>query len=290
MSARRASARWGACVLRLRLAACIGLIGCANGAMAGSSDPLPGESAIGLGRGETLPSFTPAETAERNWDLGEAAFAAKNHLLAQRFYIFIRRKFPYSNFAVLSDLRIADCQFERERLLEAIDGYRNFVRLHPTHPKVAYAMFRVGVAHWQLVPNDWFFLPPSHEKDQGAIRDAAESLAAFLRRFPEDENAEEAKKKLAEARSRLMDHDRYVADFYEREGKIRGYVGRLEHIKREFADVGLDAKLLLEIVMAYVRLEDRSSAAEALTELEKAFPNAPELARAKAAVAKLPAN
>jgi outer membrane protein assembly factor BamD len=278
-------------IRRMPLGGAVALAWASMAACAGGggtqTDPLPGEQAIGLARGETLPSFTPAETAKLNWSRAEEAFEEENYILAQRYYGHIRRKFPYSKYAVLSDLRFADCNFERERHLEAIDGYRNFVRLHPTHPKVAYAMFRTGRAYEAQIPNNWFFLPPAHEKDQSAVRDTAKALSRFLERFPDAENAEEARAMLADVRGRLMAHERYVADFYKREGKLRGYVGRLEHIREAFADVGLDADLLVEIVDAYVALGDPEGARDALAELEEKFPEDPRVAAAERSVAKL---
>ena len=112
-----------------------------------------------------------------------------------------------------SEVRIADCQFERGRYVESIDSYQNFVRLHPTHEKVPYALYRVGMAYHEQIPSNFFLLPPSHEKDQGAVRDAARARGDYVSRFPEDEHAEDAKKMLKDARERLMAHERYVADF-----------------------------------------------------------------------------
>lgn len=263
-------------------------LGCASGGAPNEqTDPLPGESSIGLGRGETLPTFTPAESATENWSRAEKAFEDEDYLLAQRYYVYIRRKFPYSRYAVLSDLRIADCQFERERYLEAIDSYQSFVRLHPTHPEVPVALFKTGLAHEKQIPDDWFFLPPAHEKDQSAVEDTAKAFASYLERFPEHENADDARERLGRARRKLMAHERYVADFYERLGKLRGYVGRLERIKTRFRDVGLDPDLLLEIVRAYVRLGEAEKARAAVEELAETFPEAPALTEAREAVAAL---
>lgn len=250
----------------------------------GGEEPAPADGSIGLSRGESLPSFTPRPNAAQNWALAEKALEQEEYILAQRVYDHVRRKYPYSKFAVLADLRIADCQYARERWLESIDGYQNFARLHPTHPKVAYALFRVGKAQARLIPGDWFALPPAHEKDQSAVRDTAQAFSVYLSRFPEHENAEEARRHLKDARSRLMAHERYVADFYKRLGKLRGYVGRLERMKRKYQDVALEPSLLLEIVHAYVKLGEEAKANQALDELVKTFPDAKEAAKARSLV------
>jgi outer membrane protein assembly factor BamD len=255
-----------------------------GGGGAAADDPVPDYEdlagpALNPDRGEAIPRVRFLATAEENWTQAEIQFDKDNHLAAQQYYAFIRTKFPYSRYAVLSDLRIADCQYEREHYLEAIDSYQNFIRLHPTHDQVPYAMFRTGVAHYEQIPSNFFLLPPAAEKDQTAVREAARALQAYLRRFPRHERSEDASKVYERVRKRLMAHERYAADFYRKLGKDRAYVGRLEVIRKDFADVGLDAKLLLEIARVYARLGDVPSTQAAFDEMAEKFPEAKALGR-----------
>ena len=59
---------------------------------------------------------------------------------AIRRYNLIRSKFPYSEFAALSDLRIADAYFAQEKYATAVEQYRTFIKLYAEHPQVIYAM------------------------------------------------------------------------------------------------------------------------------------------------------
>lgn len=252
-------------------------------------DPVLGGPSAQPGRGEVAPTVQYAPTAEANYLKGDEAYQDEEYLAAQRYFGYIRSKFPYSRYAVLSELRIADCQFARKRWLEAIDSYQNFVRLHPTHEKVPYAMFRVGVSYHRQIPSEWFLLPPAHEKDQASVRDAARALADYVQRFPDDENHGEAKELLDDVRRRLMAHERYVADFYKRLDKNLAYVGRLETIRTKFPDVGATEELLLEIVEAWVEVGRAAEARNAAAELEKKFPGSESLGKAKEALQSLPA-
>ena len=267
------------------------VVGCASSTDAGAGDT-EGESSspsMQPGRGEVAPTVVFEPTAEGNYVKAEDAYRGEQYLAAQRYYGYIRSKFPYSRFAVLAELRVADCQFARQRYLEAIDSYQNFVRLHPNHEKVPYATFRVGMSHFSEIPSSFFLLPPAHEKDQAAVRDAARALDAYLERFPDDENAPEAKKVVEDVRRRLLAHERYVADFYRGLERERAYVGRLEMIRREFADVGLTDELLLEIVEAWARLGEADKARAAAKQLAEAFPKSDLLDDAARALAETPA-
>jgi outer membrane protein assembly factor BamD len=228
---------------------------------------------------------TYAATAEENWRLAEEAFADEDYAVAQRYYSYIRNKYPYTSFAAPSSLRLGDCQFERERYIESIDSYQNFTRLYPTHEKVPYAMLRIGLSYYEQIPSDWFMLPPSEEKEQSAVRDAERALRDYVERFPEDEGQKQGKEVLTDVRKKLLAHERYVANFYKNIGKDRAYVGRLEVIRRDFKDVGVDDELLFDITAAWAGIGELDRAKSAAKELEEKFPSSPRIPEAKQAIA-----
>src|SRR5690349_560066 len=78
----------------------------------------------------------------------------------------LKQKFPYSKYAALAELRLADVKFGSDKFLEAIDAYKLFVQYHPNHEEVPYALYREALSHYKELPEDWFFMPPSYEKDQ----------------------------------------------------------------------------------------------------------------------------
>lgn len=251
-------------------------------------DEDPAQPSTPGARAETQPSVNYGASAEENWKLGEEAFADEDYLVAQRYYSYIRNKFPYSQHAAPSALRIGDCQYARDRWIEAIDSYQNFARLYPNHDKVAYAQLRIGLAYYEQIPSDWFILPPSEEKEQTAVRDAERALRDYVERYPKDENIAEGKATLIEVRKKLLAHERYVAGFYKRLDKDRAYVGRLEVIRRDFPDVGLDDELLFEIANAWSKIGEPEKTKSAVKELETKFPASPRVAEARKLVPAAP--
>jgi outer membrane protein assembly factor BamD len=140
------------------------------------------------------------------------------------------------------------------------------------------------MSYFQQIPTDWFILPPSEEKEQTAVRDAERALKDYCERFPKDANFAEGKKTLLEVRKKLLAHERYVANFYRGIGKDRAYVGRLQVIRKNFQDVGLDDELLLEIATVYARLGQMDDARDAVKEMEQKFPGSPRLPHARALI------
>jgi outer membrane protein assembly factor BamD len=89
-----------------------------------------------------------ADDAEKNYALGQKALEDSRYLDALKYFEHVRYKFPYSTQAALADLAVADTAFEQEKYLEAVEGYRGFIKLRPNHPKTDYAEFRVALSHY----------------------------------------------------------------------------------------------------------------------------------------------
>ena len=83
-----------------------------------------------------------ASDADTNLQRGAEALESKNYLEAERYFEYVKSKYPFLEAAKTAELRLADTDFERERFIEARDRYQNFVKLHPTHAKVDYAAYR----------------------------------------------------------------------------------------------------------------------------------------------------
>jgi outer membrane protein assembly factor BamD len=273
-------ARWmGLLWLRVVLFGLVLGAGCASSGKEETDEDLAQEETAlgGLAQGETIPTVEFADTAEENWRRGKEAFKDEDYLVAQRYFAHIRWKFPYSRFAAMAELRNADCQFARGRQLEAVDSYQNFARSHPSHPGVPHALIQTGRAYVQQIPSDWFFLPPSNEKDQTAVRDAEVVLRQYVERFPEHESAEEGRELLDKVRKKLLEHEQYVANFYKRLGRDRAYVGRLETIRSKYPESGVTDDLLLEIARVYAKIGEEEKAQAAIDELRAKFPNSDRL-------------
>jgi len=222
-----------------------------------------------------------AEQAEGAYQSAEKAFRAKDFLEAIRRYNIIRTKFPYSRFAKLADLRIADAYFEQEKYATAVEQYRNFTKLYPDHPKVTYAAWRVALSFYEQMPDDYWPLPPGYERDLARARDAEREVRYFMRRHPDTEYTEGARKKLLEIRRRLADHEFYVATFYLKQDNPRAAALRLTYLLQNYSGLGLDPNALFLLARAYLELKDVDKAVRALTDLIEVHPSHPLSSDAK---------
>ena len=216
-------------------------------------------------------------TARQNFEEGEKSLAAGQYNEAIKFYEHVKNKYPYSKYAVLAELKIADAHFAREKWLEAADAYRVFTRFHPRHEQVPYAMWRVALAYYEAMPEEFFFLPSPREKDPAAVKDAIRAFDDYLTRFPQHEHAAEAKDLRSKARARLAESDLYAAEFYAQREKWLGAMWRYERVANEFADTPGAPKALFEAArIAEEELAKPDAAKQLYARVVAEHPSAPE--------------
>ncbi len=232
-----------------------------------------------------------AVSAERNYDKGMKALDASEWLAASKYFQYIRSRAQYSRFAVLAEVRLADAQFGAEAYIEAIEGYRVFAQLHPTHELVVngYTAFRIGEAYAKQLTDEAWIFPPSYEKDQGSVEDANEEIAQFLKKYPQSPFVARAKKIVADVSKRLADHEWYVARYYWDRDHPMGTVLRLRRLIEKHAGLGYDEEARWLLGRAYVAVKMPDRARITWTELVQKFPAHRRAADASAALAHLPA-
>ena len=228
-------------------------------------------------------------SAQKNYDKGMKELERQDWIAASKYFGFIKSRFPYSKYAVLAELRLADAEFGAEQYLEAIDSYRLFIKFHPTHEMVAngYASFRIGEGYYKQLPGDWWLFPPSYEKDQSSVEGAANELKSFLDKYPDSPYRDRAKTIIKQVGKRLADHEWYVARYYWDRGKPMGTVLRLRRLLERYRGVGYDIEALWLLGRAYTAVDMPDRAKLAWNELVTKYPQSNRAGEARSAIATL---
>jgi outer membrane protein assembly factor BamD len=221
-------------------------------------------------------------TAKQNYDKGMAELKDEDYAEAQKYFQFVKQKYPFSKYAVLAELALADSHFERGNYSEAIDSYKTFARLHPTHDKVedGYVAFRIGESYFKDMPDDIFLLPPAYEKDQSAVMDALRELGDFGRKYPDSKYLKKAQELRRQVLQRLVDHEVYVARFYLRADHPNAAALRLEGALRRYPGSGREPELLTALGETYLKLGDPLRAKETFQRVVTEYSAAEDARRA----------
>ena len=118
-----------------------------------------------------------------------------------------KSRFPYSQFAPESELLIADSQFHLDRFQESAATYQTFVKLHPRHAKVDFAMFRTAESYWEDAPE-------AVSREQESTEKAVKQWQELVEKFPKSEYTPKAKEMAEQGTRRIAESHQFIARFY----------------------------------------------------------------------------
>jgi outer membrane protein assembly factor BamD len=238
-------------------------------------------------KSSTRKLLDPDDDARSGYEKALLNFRRGDCLAAEPMFREVRREFPYSRFAALAELRIGDCQFKNEAYPEAIQTYRQFVRIRPSHKEIPYARFRIAEAYYNQIPGGWFMTPPAAERDQSAARDALIQLRRFVVDYPDDQRVPKANELMEKCMSLLAAHELYVARFYLKRDAYRGVISRLNGLLTAYPGSGVEREALLLLGEVYLEAKEVEAAKETFNQIIQRFPDSAEAKKARSMLGKL---
>jgi len=221
----------------------------------------------------TFTLFTGCGSDEKKLDGAEAAYTqAQSYDKDERYEEAIRRyqevknKFPYSKFAVLSELAIADAHFKQESFPEAQVAYQNFKDLHPKYEKIDYVIFQLGLSYYNQ-------LPPTSDRDLSLASKTIANFDEIIKQHANSEYLKEAVEKKGLVLKMQVEKEIYIADFYFKKGQWDSARLRYEGAVKNYPGLGLEPKALSRASICAARASEMDRAKELLAQLKDRFPD-----------------
>jgi outer membrane protein assembly factor BamD len=218
--------------------------------------------------------------AKRAYDEALEEFNAHNWIEAVNKMREVKRKYSYSKYARLAELRIADADYEQEKFADAIREYRQFVHDHRSdNDEVSYARSRIAEAEYSQI-TDGFLLAAGEERDQAIVFDAYKELRGYLHDYPDARQSAHMRDLLATVTARLVRHELYVARFYLSRDNYDAAVTRVQYALRNYsmgtdvtvkAGESLEPEALLLLGQTYLKMHKWAEAREAFVTITKHF-------------------
>ena len=137
----------------------------------------------------------------------KAFYNAANYELAIKKLSEFKNRYPYSRYALEAELLIADSYFETGKFTEAGVAYEQFVKLHPKHEKIDFALFRVGLSYWKDAPEEI-------DREQEYTQTAINKWQKLISDFPNSNYAHEASTYIKKGQRRIAEAEDFIARFY----------------------------------------------------------------------------
>jgi outer membrane protein assembly factor BamD len=212
------------------------------------------------------------ENAKRAYEKALEAYFDRDWEFANQLLQEVKRKWGYSRYARLAELRLADAAYHQEKYAEAVGMYKGFVSDYPNDPEVEYARFRIAKGEFSQSGGS-ALQPPLEERDLSSIRDAHAALRAIVSDYPISKYRNEVDYMLEVVTGLLVRHELYVARFYLRRDNFEAAVARCEYALKNFENSGLEAEALTLLGETYLKMKDLAKARTVLEAVLERYPD-----------------
>lgn len=158
---------------------------------------------------------------------GAASFMNEDYEDAIKAYTDLKGWYPFSKFAILAELKIADAHFHLKEYPEAIAAYENFEKMHPKNEAVPYIINQIAMC--------WFNQIDTIDRDKTPAKKAMAEFERLIRLFPENEYSQEALAHIDACIDNIAGHELYVANFYNKTEKYEAALKRYQYIVENYA-------------------------------------------------------
>ena len=155
--------------------------------------------------------------------------------------------YPFSKFAILAELKIADSHYHLKEYEEAIFAYEEFESLHPGNEVIPYVIYQIGLCYFEQIE--------TIDRDQTASREALDSFKRLNKQFPENEYALKAGAHINICLKKLAEHEFYVGLFYYKSKHYKAALHRFRTIIKNYPDVDIRQKTLKYVALCEALLQ-----------------------------------
>jgi outer membrane protein assembly factor BamD len=179
----------------------------------------------------------------------------------------VDRQHPYSDWARKSLLMTAYAYYEAKNFEECITASKRYISLHPGSPDAAYAMYLVGASYFDQIPDV--------NRDQGRTEKAIAALEEVVRKFPDSEYAQNARKKIELGHDQLAAKEMQVGRWYEERKNFTGAINRFKVVVTRYQTTRHVEEALMRLTECYMSLGIVPEAQTAAAVLGHNFPDSP---------------
>lgn len=185
---------------------------------------------------------------------GVAAFNEGDFDDAIEAFEQLRDWYPFSKYAILAELKIADAHFELGNYEEAVFAYEEFEQLHPRNEAIPYVVYQIGLCHYNRID--------TVDRDQTSAQKALDTFKRLQQQFPEDAYTHSASDHITSSLQSLAGHDFYVGMFYYKGKHFKAALDRFRSVVTQYPDVGLHAQALSYITNCEAQIDREAAEAE----------------------------
>ena len=157
--------------------------------------------------------------------------------------------YPFSKYAILAELKIADAYYHLQEYEDAILAYEEFEGLHPSNEATPYVVYQIGLCYFEQID--------TIDRDQSTARKALATFRRLVRQFPGNPYAVKAAADIRACIKSIAGHEFYVGLFYYKSKHYQAALNRFKAVLRNYPDVGVHQKALEYIALTEQKLDQK---------------------------------
>ena len=166
---------------------------------------------------------------ELAWD-GMDAYENGDYKKAIDKFQNLKDYYPFSKYAILAELKIADAHYRLEEYEDAIFAYENFEQLHPRNEAIPYVIYQIGRCYYDQINTP--------DREQTSAQKALVAFQRLIKQFPRDQYSTRAAEHIKRAQKSLAGHAYVVGVFYYNTKHYKAALQRFMSIISDYPDVG----------------------------------------------------
>ncbi len=190
----------------------------------------------------------PAHELAKN---GMDEFTEKDYRKAIVYFEKLRDWYPFSKFAKLAELKIADAHFHLKEYDDAISAYEEFEQLHPNNEAIPYVIQQIG--------NSYFEQLDTIDRDQTPALKAIETYERLIKNHPDDPHSKEITEKIKICKKGIVENQIYIGRFYYRTKHYKSALARFQSVAStgdEFPELQAKALAFITLCEAAMMAKD----------------------------------
>lgn len=227
--------------------------------------------------------FKDREEETKNWNAEQFYKAAKEQLdnnnwdAAIKLYERLEAKFPFGRYAQQAQVEVAYAYYKQGESAQSISAIDKFMKLHPNHPNLDYAIYLKGLANFKedLGPLTRIARQDLADRDPKAARESFETFKDLVTRFPQSRYANDARERMIYLVEALARHEIHVARYYMSRGAYLAAANRAQDAIVRFPNSPTHREALDVLVEAYDRMGMHDLRDDTKKVLARNFPDDP---------------
>jgi outer membrane protein assembly factor BamD len=214
--------------------------------------------------GRTVDVAFEEAPADQLYNEGLVLMNSGNYRNALLKFEEVDRLYPQSDLGRKSQVMIAFAQYSRGQFVDAAISAKRFITLYPRHPDAAYAQYIMASSYYRQIPDV--------TRDQAGTAQALAAFEDLIKKYPDSEYTDEARKRLQATRDQLAGKEMEVGRYYLERNDLNAAINRFRVVVEKYQTTRHVEEALFRLTESYYTLGLTQEAQTAAAVLGHNFP------------------